>query len=198
VITVFEAAIPPSIVAPGGNGLYNVQLLPGAAGDISGSDPWLVGPVLPLWEGASIVMVGAGPGTVSIYDFGFAGATFMANLGFAYTLALPLPTPGVRTLIDNIGADGQHGLGGTRKAVVSMSDEMTMINGIPFAGPGSPYNDTDWNGSSGFPVTELWDDTGHDITPVGAGVGALKVTIFNGGVAPGDCLTTVVNVVEED
>jgi hypothetical protein len=198
VITVFEAPIPLGIAV--GNGLYNVQLLPGTGAAVSGSDPWLTPPAPVLFEGASIVMVGAGAGTVSLYDIGLAGSTFAANLGLAYPLALPVPTPGVRTLFDNIGADGQHGgPPKTRSSIASISDEMTIINGIHFAGPGSPYNDSDWNGSSGFPVTELWDDTGHDITPATPpGTLGLSVFFFNGGVAPGDCLTPVANVVEED
>lgn len=198
VITVFKAPVPLAIA--NGNGLYNVTVLKGTGADVSGSDPWLNPPKPVLFEGASMVLVGAGAGTVSIYDVGLAGATFTSNVGLTYTLALPVPALGRRTLIDNIGADGQHGgPPHTRSAIPSVSDETTTINGIAFAGLGSPYNDSDWNGSSGFPVAELWDDTGHDITAATpAGTPALNVLIFNGGAAPGDCLTPVANIVEED
>jgi len=196
VITVFRAAVP--LAVANGNGLYKVTLLRGAAGTTNGSDPWLV-VNLPLWEGASIVMVGAGVGTVSLYDAGLAGNTFKANIAFPYTLVLPVPAPGVRTLFDNIGADGKHVLGKSRLAVPTMSNEMTTINGFPTAGPGSAYFDSDWNGSSGLPVPELWDDTGHDITPAApGGTPVLNVVIFNGGGIPADCLTPVANVVETD
>jgi hypothetical protein len=147
VITVFRALVPPGVAT--GNGLYKVTLLPGAAGTVNGADPWLV-VKLPLWEGASMVMVGAGAGTVSIYDAGLAGNTFIANVAFPYTLVLPAPAPGLRTLFDNIGADGQHVLNRSRLAVQTMSEEMTTINGFPTAGPGSQYSDSDWNGVPAF------------------------------------------------
>jgi hypothetical protein len=188
-ITVFRAAVPLGIAV--GNGLYEIRLLPGAAGTINGSDPFAA-IVPPLVDGASMVIVGAGAGTVSIYDGGLAGATFAAGLN--YTLGLPVAAPGLRTLIDNVGADGQHGPA-SRLGIPPFSTERTMINGFPTAGPGSGYNDSDWNGSSGFPVPELWDDTGHDITPATpAGTPALNVVIIGAA----DCLTPVANVVETD
>jgi len=193
-ITVYRAPIPLAVAT--GNGFYRVGLLSGAAGTTDGSDPFLV-VKLPLWGAASIVIVGAGAGTVSIYDMGLAGNTFFSNVPFNYTLVLPVPAPGVRTLIDNIGADGQHG--GSRTALPGFATEMTTINAFPVAGPGSLYNDSDWNGSSGFPLPELWDDTGHDITPAAPlGTPALNVGIFGGAVPTFDCLTAVANVVETD
>ena len=196
-ITVFRAIVPPAIAV--GNGSYQVTLLPGAQGIMNGSDPWAAPAVLPLWDGASMVMIGNGLGTVSIFDIGLAGHTFSPNPApFNYLLNLPLAAPGLRTLIDNIGADGKHVNAASRKDVHANGDETTTINGLPVAGPGSPYNDSDWNGSSGLPVPELWDDTGHDITlasPVGTRV--LNVVI-NSLLGPADCLTPVANVVEED
>ena len=198
-ITVFRAQIPLGIAV--GNGLYEVSLLAGAAGAVNGSDPWIPPIALPLWDGASIVMVGAPspvapPGLVSIYDRGLAGNTFVSGGGLAYNLILPVPTPGKRTLIDNIGADGKHTFGASRLAVPAFTSETTTIGGPAFSGPGSVYWDSDWNGSSGLPVPELWDDTGHDITALGAAVPNLPVTVSQPG--GGDCLTPVVNVVEED
>ena len=130
-----------------GNGSYQVTLNPGAGGLINGADPWTAPPVFPLWEGASLVMVGNGVGTVSVYDAGLAGNTFAPNPPFNYTLVLPVAAPGVRTLFDNIGADGQHVLGVSRKASQHQSDETTTINGFLTAGPGSKYTDSDWNGA---------------------------------------------------
>lgn len=201
VITVFKSAIPLGIAT--GNGNYEVTLLPGAQFSTDGHDPWIAPVNPPLWEGASIVMIGgpAGIGNpiVSIYDVGLAGNTFAPNPPFNYTLTLPAAAPGIRTLFDNIGADGQHVLGASRAAIPTESDEMTTVNAFPTAGPGSAYNDSDWNGSSGLPVPELWDDTGHDITPAAPlGTTSLAVTIGNGGGAPADCLTPVANVVETD
>lgn len=197
-IVVFRALIPPAIA--NGNGLYEVSLLGGAAGTVNGSDPWTTA-ITPLWDGASIVMVGqpspvAPPGIVAIYDRVLSGKTFVSGAGLAYNLILPVPTPGARTLFDNVGADGKHTLGASRLAAPAMTSETTTIGGPALAGPGSAYWDSDWNGSSGLPVPELWDDTGHDITALGAGLLALPVTVAQPG--GGDCLTPVVNVVEED
>ena len=166
---------------------------------MDGSNPFTAPIKLPLWEGASIVMVGTGVGTVSIYDAGLAANTFgAASPGINYMLNLPGVAAG-RTLIDNIGADGQHGVyGATRKPAPLLSDEQTWINAVQIAGPGSPYNDSDWNGSSGFPGVELWDDTGHDITVPAHGFGVLNVKIFHASALQGDCLVPVANVVEED
>jgi hypothetical protein len=198
IITVFRAVVPAAISGPG-NGSYQITLLKGAQGLMDGSDPWAAAPVLPLWDGASMVMIGNGVGTVSIYDAGLAGKTFAPNPNpFNYILALPVVPPGKRLLLDNIGADGQHVNGASRLAQQSMSDETTTINGFSIAGPGSPYVDSDWNGSSGLPVPELWDDTGHDITMVSQdGQLNLNISIFS-ALGPADCLTPVVNVVEED
>ncbi len=190
-ITVFRASVPLSIAT--GNGSYKVNILPGAGGSTNGADPW-VSAVLPLFEGASIVLVGSGSGTVAIYDSGLAGHTFAGFPGLSYTLRLLVPAPGTQTLFDNIGADGQHG--SSRKAVVTLADEVTTINSVRIAGPGSSYVDSDWNGSSGFPLPQLWDDTGHDITAATPrGTTSLNVAIKGSG-SPYDCLTTVANVVE--
>jgi hypothetical protein len=99
-------------------------------------------------------------------------------------------------LWDNIGADGQHG-SAARTAAASISDETTTINGFPVAGAGSMYLDSDWNGSAGLPVTQLWDDTGHDITAA-APPGTVNLNVvINSVLLSADCLTPVANVVQE-
>ena len=201
IITVFRAVVPPAVAT--GNGSYQLTMLPGAGGKVNGSDPWIGAPVLPLLEGASLVMIGKGVGTVSVFDDGLAGKTFRPNpAAFNYVLALPVAaTPGKRMLLDNIGADGQHVDGASRDAVTSFSDETTTINGFPIAGPGSDYVDSDWNGSSGLPVPELWDDTGHNITIVSQDTSGPLVDLnikVHSALGPADCLTPVANIVEED
>ena len=193
-VFVFRAAVPLALAT--GNGSYQVTLLPGAAGVVNGTDPWAAAAVFPLWEGASMVIVGTGGGIVSIFDVGLSGKTFTGTPGISYNLAIPA-APGLRTLWDNIGADGQHLF--SRTADRPVSDETTFINGAPIAGPPSEYNDSDWNGSSGFPLPELWDDTGHDVTRfVRRTSTVMNVRIVNDGSFPADCLVTVANVLEED
>lgn len=193
-ITVFRGSVPTTVAT--GNGLYKVTLLSGASGSTSGGDPWVGTPALPLFDGASIVIIGTGPSTqkVVIYDSGLAGVTFQGKPGISYSLILPTAASGTLTLFDNIGADGQQGT--SRKAVSGVADEITKINGKLVAGPGSPYNDSDWNGSSARPLPQLWDDTGHDITAATpSGTINLNITIANKGEALFDCMTPVANIV---
>jgi hypothetical protein len=183
-----------------GNGSYQVTIPNGGQAIVNGSSPWSAFAV-PAWEGASLVMIApsaAAGGTVSLYDTGFAGTMFVPVPAFNYALALPVPAPpaGDSTFFDNIGADGQHWF--PRGAVLTVSDETTKVNALPIAGPGSQYNDSDWNGSAGLTLTELWDDTSHDVTAaMTPGALLLNVSISTTGF-PADCLATVANVVQEN
>ena len=106
--------------------------------------------------------------------------------GLTYTLPLPAPTPpGVTiTKSDGTAADGQHGT--SRTAVPGVSGETTTINGIPIAGPGSAYNDSDFNGGDTGPLPSLWDTTGHEIN-FPSGTPALMVANASaGGALPTD------------
>jgi hypothetical protein len=194
-ITVYRGTVPTSVA--NGNGVYRVSISPvkGTAGTTDGSDPWK-NAVPPLWEGASLVLVGTGAGTVAIYDQGFAGHTFTSNSGISYTLNLPVAASGSLTLFDSIGADGQIGV--SRRAVVGLAQETTTINSHAIAGVDSAYNDSDWNGSSGYPLPQLWDDTGHDITaftPKGTKSLSVQVKNFFVSSTTYDCLTPVANVI---
>ena len=195
-ISVYRGAVP--LTVANGNGLYQVTLLAGASGTTAGADPWL-SYTPPLFEGASLVIVGTGVAgqRVEIYDNGFAGTTFQGNTGLSYTLTLPTASTGKLTLLDNIGADGQEGA--SRLSKPGNGDEQTTINGVHIAGPGSNAIDSDWNGSSAKPLPLLWDDTGHDITvATPKGTTALNVDVYiTGSPATVDCMTTVANVVEE-
>jgi len=193
-IVVYRAAIPLFIVAPG-NGEYAVSLLPGAGGSTGGGDPWASPLITPLWEGASIVMVGTGGGpfgtfTVNLFD-GLPAGFFIPPFSLP-----PLALTGTATkfLWDNIGADGQ--VGASRDADAATSGETTIINGLLIAGPGSALNLTgDWNGSSGFPLPQLWDDTGHEFT-LPAATNTLNIMFDGGPPAQDDCLVPVANVVQ--
>lgn len=191
-ITVYRALIP-AVVATG-NGTYKLTLLNGAGGLTGGENPWAAPQVFPMWEGASIVMIGTGTQQVALYDAGLAGNTFNADAGLAYQLVLPGGGAAANTEVyfDEIGADGQHGLG--RVANAAVSAETTTVEGIAVAGPGSPYNDSDWNGSAGLVLPELWDDAGHRVI-IPNNTNVLRVGITNGAFGLGDCLTPVANVV---
>ena len=106
-VTVFRGAIPLSLAS--GNGLYLVLLRPGANGSRAGESPWEASDP-PLFEGVSIVLVGSGNSTVTVYDRGFAGEMFFDDL--TYRLNSPVSVANAREVIlHNIGADGQTGVG---------------------------------------------------------------------------------------
>jgi hypothetical protein len=187
-IVVYRARVPLGVAT--GNGSYQVFLPAAASGSATGNDPWNGGGPFSLAEGASLVLVGKGSAVVSIYDRPLSGSTFglVAGDTFNYGLALPVAAPGNETLWDNIGADGQVG---TSRAPGS-SNETTTNNGVLVAGPGGQVTDSDWDGSSGWPLPQLWDDTGHNITKsTPAGTAGLRISFT----APLDCLTPVANVV---
>jgi hypothetical protein len=186
----YRAQVPASIAS--GNGNYLVRLLPGASGLTTGEDPWDGNVVFELAEGASLVIISTGSHTVSLYDNGIAGLTSIGT-PVSYTLNLPQPASGNQVLWDNWGSDGQ--IGASRTPLYA--DDTTIINDYPVAGPGigALDSDSDWNGSAGFPLPQLWDDTGHDITSAApAGTTELNVD-FN---APsGDCWNVVGNIVSQ-
>lgn len=186
---IYRAHVPVGVAS--GNGTYLIKLLPGASGITDGEDPWNGNTVFPLFEGVSLVIIGNGTHTVSVFD-GIAGMTSIGT-PVAYTLNLINPTNGGTVLWDNIGADGQVG---TSRTANTAAVETTMINGVPIAGPGigAIDSDSDWNGSAAFPLPQLWDDTGHDITAAApAGTAALNVFFTS----QSDCWNTVVNVTSQ-
>ncbi|MFO1103094.1 MAG: hypothetical protein U1E20_09350 [Methylocystis sp.] len=178
-----------------GNGVYPVKLTNAASATNNGKDPWNY-VQFPSAEGASLVVVGTGNQTVGIFDVGLAGATFFGST--AYTLSIPGGVIKTPVLWDSIGADGQFG---SSRTVIGIAKEKTFINGIQIAGPGvdtttNGITDSDWDGGSGWPLPQLWDDTGHSLPITAAPVGklSLDVKVASDG-ATYDCLTPVVNVV---
>src|SRR5208282_2194096 len=79
-----------------------------------GEDPWDDNVVFPLFEGASLVIVGTGSQSVGLLD-GQAGTTFTDS---TYSNFYELPaTFNSSALLDNFGYDGQ--LGNSRLADIS-------------------------------------------------------------------------------
>jgi len=191
---IYRADVPLSLAT--GNGTYRVTIPTTTGADTSGADPWAVPVTFPAYEGASLVIVGSGSSIVNIFDPSTTpsglGVTFISTT-LSYTETL-LGTPsGGPVLFDTFGADGQ--VGASRAETASVTGETTYINNSPISGPGigAPNSDSDWNGNSGAPLPQLWDDHGHNISEVSLGSPpALSVSIKSFG----DCLTTVANVVQ--
>jgi hypothetical protein len=184
---VYRAEVPTSLAM--GNGTYRITLGLGA-GLSDGEDPWEADVVFPLWEGASLVIIGTGTANVGLYD-GQAGTTFLSSQTNSYNLPAPF---GVQALLDNFGYDGQIG----NSRTPGSSNETTTLTGSPsgiiaaIAGPGGEVSDSDWDGSSGWPLPQLWDDTGHDISSAFA-LGDTGVSVTY--VPVGDCLGLVGSVI---
>jgi len=71
----------------------------------------------------------------------------------------------------------------------------TSLNSFLVAGPGSPANDADWNGSDGWPLIQLWDTHSHEVTG-DLVTGLNTVSVFDSITPPanGDCLIGIANV----
>jgi hypothetical protein len=191
-IAVYRSDVTSSV---SGNGTYAIVLPSTASGAGGGDDPWTSGPrYFPLAEGASLVVIGSGARTVSVYDRGIAARTFLG--AFDYTLRLSGGVRSTPVIWDNIGADGQ--LGGSRAASSATAGEATFVNGVRIAGPGvdtslAGVTDGDWNGGVGSPIPQLWDVTSHSLPASAAPLGASSLTVrFT---APSDCLSPIANVV---
>jgi hypothetical protein len=185
--TVFRGTIPLSLA--NGNGLYLILLRPGANGSRKGESPWIAS-APPLFEGVSIVLIGSGSATVSVYDSRLAGKMFYDN--FAYRLNAPVSVTGAtEVLFHEIGADGQSGIGFA--SIAATAGEITRLNDRRIAGPGSPAGGGNWNGSAASPIPQLWDNNTRNVTnaaKAGASPRILPFTIS----APDDCLVTVANL----
>lgn len=181
---IYKAQVPTTFAND--NGAYEITVPAGVVGLNSGEDPWDGNVVYPLDEGASLVLIGSGSSAVDIFDKGMAGSEFSGS--YAYTLKLSSAASN-SVLMDSIGADGQ--IGDSRAS--GLTGETVTVNGVQISGPGSTIDtDSDWDGSSGWPLPQLWDDVGHDITAAApSGTTSLAVAISS----PDDCLITVSNVV---
>jgi hypothetical protein len=157
--------------------------------------------VFPAWGGASLVIIGTGTANVGLLD-GQAGTTFgSATLSNYYTLPAPVGPNGSLVLLDNIGYDGQ--IGNSRSIQsgpgYSTTNESTNVTGIPsgisvlvVGNPGGETGDSDWDGSSGWPLPQLWDDTGHDISNAFAPGDNLALVSYT---STDDCVGTVAAVI---
>ncbi|HMD16837.1 MAG TPA: hypothetical protein VKH18_09225 [Terriglobales bacterium] len=190
---VYRAAVPTTVAT--GNGLYKITLSTAESGLTDGEDPWDGNRKFPMWEGATLVIVGQGSATVGLLD-GQAGTTFLSG-GYSNYYQLPATVAaGSQVLLDNFGYDGQ--LGSSRFGSASQETSTALgwpsqVNNILFAGQGSTEaSDSDWDGSSGWPLPQLWDDTGHDISNAFEAGDYWVLVSYS---APLDCVGTVGAVV---
>ena len=123
------------------------------------------------------------------------GATMFFG-GVSINNPLPQPLPAYNTLKHTrLGADGQ--VLASTFATASITDERTFIGPGPgptqIKGPFSPINtDSDWNGSDGGPLNQLWDTQSSSLfgNPITPGVTSYVVRYLSHG----DCIVMVGHV----
>lgn len=173
---------------------YEVAMVTPAPVNTGGGNPWVTLASNPNLEGAALIVVYKHPtltvnAVVSIYDKLSGTAITTGGGSDAFTLTHPsvgLTGPGVFSMI---GADGQRGSGHDNAA----SGEKTFFNGVQIAGPGGPAGSapsTDWDGSAGWPMPQLWDVHTHRVSFTGT---SSLVTYTTGT----DCLVPVALVLQE-
>ena len=197
----FFAAYRASVIAlltPGIDGDYLVSDLPTSLKD--GRDPWLHAPVpapRPLSEGASLVVIYAHNSTpLSARVFLNQGAAmFFGTVDINNALPQPVPNYSI-SKHTRLGADGQ--VGSSTFAILPVTDERTFLGPNPgsltqIKGPGSGFNgDSDWNGTDGGPLNQLWDTQTSSFFEQLIPPGSTSYTVRY--VSNGDCIVAVAHV----
>ena len=151
----------------------------------TGQNPW--SPIEPNQkirvEGATLVAVYRNQdttGPVFVYDA-------INNSMFSATAQFDLLHPALNGTgrFTMAGADGQRGFGHDN----SLSNELTFFDGNQIAGP--PVASSDWDGSDGWPLVQLWDTHTHNVK-LSTNVSSVRYQ------ASGDCLVPVAFVIDAD
>lgn len=184
---VYRAYVTPYVF---GNGEYLIKKLPSSITD--GRDPWKYGSGSPpLSEGVSLVVYYSHS---SVPNNSFVQThkviqMFSSSLNINHVLGLPI---GNNAYLKHtrLGADGQ--VGGGLSNTPSTAGEKTFINTTQIRGPGAALNqDSDWNGTDGEPLNQLWD-THTMLIPRTIPNGAISYLVRY--TASGDCIVPVVHV----
>lgn len=186
------------LLAPGINADYPVRGVPSSVTD--GRCPWAGALPNPRAEGASLVVLytdrSVPRGTRTQIHHPIVTAVF-GTTTYNHFLTFPINFGAVKHT--RLGADGQTGIG-CPGASTGTTNERTFIGGPVFTplvqirgNPAAPNLDSDWNGTDGEPLNQLWDT---HTSPV-AGTIAPGAFVANYRVqyqAPGDCIIPVAHV----
>ena len=164
---------------------YQVVLHFDAETSTTGQNPWATpepGQKIRT-EGATLVIVYRTKDTTGplfIYDA-------LNNSMFGGTAQFDLLHPNLANAgrFTMVGADGQRGFGYDN----IFSNELTFFDGNQIAGP--PIASSDWDGSDGWPLPQLWDTHTHMVKLNGS----LSSVRYQ---ASGDCLVPVAFVIDAD
>lgn len=172
----YRAEVTTSIPKVNPNGDYEVVLC--SAVSTSGQNPWYPAEAQTTRiEGATLIVIYSNANTANnilwVYDT-FNGGMFSGGTG---TFTLNHPAVGGNGVFTMTGADGQ----------ISSPNEIGRFNGAQISGP--PVAASDWDGSAGWPMPQLWDVHTHDVTLNGASSTVQYI-------APSDCLVPVAFVLQ--
>lgn len=161
--------LPPTRV----NGNHEVVVQFGGLTSTTGQNPWAPTESQQVRvNGATLLVIySSDSGQVFVYD-NLYGSMFSGTANFTLNHAGANLGTGLLTMS---GADGQRGSGHDNV----LSNETTLFNGVQIAGP--PTAASDWDGSAGWPLTQLYDVHTHQVE-VGSSPAVLT---YN---ASGDCL----------
>lgn len=146
----------------------------------NGEDPWNFTTPLGnvVLEGATMIVIYRNEdtgGTVYVYD-NLSNSMFSSSGLFALFHA----SESGPALFTMTGADGQK----------SPPNETTTFNGLQIAGPGGLLSASDWDGSTGWPLPQLWDVQTHRVSLDGTS----STVVYQAG---GDCLVPVAFVIDK-
>jgi len=158
-----------AVVAPVPPGDYRFTAL--TCNDSSGSNPSITGSRGPVvWDGASLIVTYRDASTcsdrVAIFDR-LAGAS-NSNAGphsFSVKMDTGTATPFSGSgLYTQVGADGQTGQSFANSSPSGIgTDEIDTFDNSILTGPGGKYPQSDWDGSNGWPMPQLWDTHTLDV-----------------------------------
>lgn len=183
----YRANVTELIPADNPNQDYEVVLFFSGATSTTGQNPWSPTETQNIrLDGATLVVIYSNASTtgkiVRIYD-GLNGSEFS---GGTATFTLTHAATSGSGLFTMSGADGQRGSGHDNHSTIS--NELTTFNGTQIAGPSAAASD--WDGSTGLPLPQLWDVHTHIVTFSGTS----SVVEYTAGT---DCLVPVVFILEK-
>jgi hypothetical protein len=164
----YRAEVTP--VASGGN--YTFTAL--NCSDKSGQNPWVPvetgAAIEPAWEGATLVETYSNSNTTSDKVAIFDNLKGASNSNAAIqNFAVEMDTGTTKFtgdgLFTQINADGQVGFSFSIYCAEDelCTDEEDYFNDTELTGPGAIYPQSDWDGSNGWPLPQLWDTHTLDV-----------------------------------
>jgi len=180
----YRADVTRSVPSSRPNGDYEMVIE--KAVSTTGQNPWTPNEAQTVRiEGASLLVIYKSANTVDntvyLYD-ALSASTFSSGTGTFVLLHPDVSSSGLYTMC---GADGQRGVGSAYTN--GASNETGFFDGVQISGPSVAASD--WDGSAGWPLVQLWDVHTHQVTLSGT---ASKVLYRVGS----DCLTPVFFVLQ--